>query len=1286
MAGLVAALVWLIHSGAFRQFLFDRLAAALRHGQGMSLSLEDWNFSLLRGTIDARNVYLSGQNSSLFSHTEKLHLKVGVTSLLFGDVVVEQASFDGISVTLNYPDHLLKAKPPGPGLTIRFRDLTVRNGSVRIRALEIPLRFDSVRLSFDLHCNKAGAPQDASLDVDGGHLKVLEGLTPLKKLQIRAVFVPEAVELQGLLLDTAVLRWEGTGKIPTAGKGAFSLSGRGVADMSCLRQVVPSLQLNTAGKLSFEAKAEGPWGASPHVEGRVGATNVRLGFVGVKDFECRLASEGGNVSLTGLRLELSSGGLFEGRLLLSLLEQRLHLSSRATAFEAGRFLQLTGWKTPLDGVVSGQLELDLPLRGMPGARFEGRAMRLTVPLPNSTAPFRGESAQGTVSYGKEGFQFQLGSVQGEGVTARAEGSYRDETLKIDRLDVQAGCGNAARDLLDRIVKFHPAFRGKFLATAVNGPIEFHGTVFLKGTFPVVAGSFRGEDVVLEGVPFGTLQGRIDLDPARVRITEGFIGSAQGRTGLAFQLALQPSTRLESAELDTPGMPISRMEKLMSAFGIRPDALDRIKGWDALLRGRISVSLPDNRPWQGSFDLDATNATDGKTRFGTISLAGSMAGRAIRFVRLRYTHARYRIDGAGSWDLATGEVNLTGKTGQFPLDEIPGAANAGLVGSLAGEASLSGTLANPIIAADLHAQEVTFHGEPFGDLKLHGETKGGAVVFTLGTRYRENLYEVNGSVSISANPMLNCRIRLENTTVAPFLRQLAGDALPPVQGEVSGEATLSSPLQDLSALQMQANFRSLSVQSGEVRLTNDGPVRLSLSKGLFKLDKVKLLLNGSPVTVEGDFPVLQSSSMRLLAEGEADTKTLQPLFPDMKVGGRLRFRCTLQGDPRDPVFSGQADLANGSLKLRKPEVMLEGISGHIDLTEKSIRLRDMTFHLPSGDGTLEGECLFDRLKPVRWSFSAHASRLAPRLVNNFYSELALDLRLAGNPASSILSGNITVNRFTPTMEMDVLDIAQTFSSALTASVGNGNSSEALRRIHLDVSVRGDRTLAVSAPNLTLISSADLQIKGDIGTPAVRGNILVSSGEIKFGTNRFTVDRGLLLFNRGSGMDPDVSAQMSADIKDYRVSIILEGPLSKVKARFTSIPALSSSDVLRLIATGSLPTVQDRSLTDTYQSSDSSNLLGQMLSEAVSKRLKRVVGIDTFALGAYSSDPTSAAKAQLTLGKQVTRDLYVTYTKSMTSEDQDLIYMEYRISPTVTVVGTRDEKGYIGLDFRFKKRFR
>lgn len=60
--------------------------------------------------------------------------------------------------------------------------------------------------------------------------------------------------------------------------------------------------------------------------------------------------------------------------------------------------------------------------------------------------------------------------------------------------------------------------------------------------------------------------------------------------------------------------------------------------------------------------------------------------------------------------------------------------------------------------------------------------------------------------------------------------------------------------------------------------------------------------------------------------------------------------------------------------------------------------------------------------------------------------------------------------------------------------------------------------------------------------------------------------------------------------------------------------------------------------------------------------------------------------MTISERLSRDLNVTFSRNLSTNEEQIVIIEYEVNRNLSIVATRDENGKFGLDFRFRKRFR
>jgi translocation and assembly module TamB len=217
------------------------------------------------------------------------------------------------------------------------------------------------------------------------------------------------------------------------------------------------------------------------------------------------------------------------------------------------------------------------------------------------------------------------------------------------------------------------------------------------------------------------------------------------------------------------------------------------------------------------------------------------------------------------------------------------------------------------------------------------------------------------------------------------------------------------------------------------------------------------------------------------------------------------------------------------------------------------------------------------------------------------------------------------------------------------------------------------------------------------PVISGRITATSGTLNFRNDRYEIVRALMDLPPRAGADPILNIQAETQIRGYRVTVTLTGPLSQPQALVRSDPALPQADVVSLITTGQL-SGSDTSTSILSQSGlgTATSLLTDALINAPAQRAtSKLFGLSRFEISPIIGGRTgSTPGARLTVGKQINKDLAVTYSTNVTSDPNQILALEYRVSDRLFFVAqyeqasTRDlssRNNSFSFEIRFRKRF-
>lgn len=1282
----VGLLTAFIHTPLVKSLVFDALSRYALKKYSLQVTVRSWDYSLLTGWVKARDLTVSTPQGAFFCRVPAVDFRFSPSQLIRGELLPQSLLLDGVQLVLTLPSEELRLQSEDSGpVDIHFRRITVRRGTLRIRELEIPLDFDAGR--FDWALSRSGASANYALDLSLRDALLRQGprQVPLDRLQVAGDWTPSHLLLHDIQLDSPLLTWRGSGGIATTGTGRYHVDGKGRIHLARLRDVQPVLPVELSGDVGVTLLLAGEGGAPPLISGTLQGREVFVNRQRIRSLFAKLSMSGPDYSCDDLNLEVDPDGTLTGRVTVSMAEKRVRFSAQMMDFALAVFRTGRFFEHPLDGLVEGAVEGEIPFSGPPSVRWDGQIADLKILLPNRHDYYRGEFIRGRVALEKGTLRFEVDQALGEGVLLDGAGRVAGSELWLDRLHVRVPIQEEARDLIERVARLSPELLEKLKDLTINGQTEFNGRLHLKGSFPEVSGTLQAQEVALAGVAWDEVRLPFDLDRNRIRLRDALLRRGQSRVDMNLDLRLEPDTHLDAIDARVQDMDWAKIEKTLNFVGVDFGDVQPARLVSAAVSGRLRLALPEDGPWGGEWALAADHLFHKGVGFGRLNVDGRLDGKTVRLERVALQGEQGEMTGRGEWDTETDRVYGSGEIQRLSLDRIDETKAAGLQGAFEGTFRLQGTLAKPDLQVEAKSSKVSFQGESFGDLQLKGRLIGETVSYNIRAVFRRNLYHSLGTLTLGEHPVLESTLLLDGVKIRPFLRQFHFPLAQEIQGTVKGEVIVVYPFDQPEKLEVDARLQEFGLQFRHLDLKSTQTIYVKVANRRLSMDGVTLLLNGDPVSIRGNLGVFPLSRLQVDIQGTIRAELLEPFYPDLHPGGKLIVQSTIQGDPANPTLSGRAELKDASLKIRSPELSLSKINGVFELSSRSIRTDRVTLDTPYGPAVLSGECLLKNLEPSRWSANLTADRLYIPYPKGFVSQVSTSLRFQGQGGGrSLLSGDIWIGKSAPATELDLPGFAAMVSS-LGIGGEEGGGGPSFPGLVLNLNVKGDRSIQIESKAMEITGSIDLQITGSVDAPAVRGSLLVNSGELKFKVNRFQVDRGVVSFVNPARIDPEINLQLSCNIKDYQVMITLEGPVSRLRTRFSSIPSLPTVDVVRLITTGELPSGYSHTAPE-YRTSDTTGLLSQMLSETVRERLGRVIGVDTFSVDTSGVGAEASGKTRVTVGEQVSRDLFVTYSKSFSSEEEDLIFIEYRLSPRVTVMASRDEKGYFGLDIRFRRKIR
>jgi translocation and assembly module TamB len=223
---------------------------------------------------------------------------------------------------------------------------------------------------------------------------------------------------------------------------------------------------------------------------------------------------------------------------------------------------------------------------------------------------------------------------------------------------------------------------------------------------------------------------------------------------------------------------------------------------------------------------------------------------------------------------------------------------------------------------------------------------------------------------------------------------------------------------------------------------------------------------------------------------------------------------------------------------------------------------------------------------------------------------------------------------------------------------------------------------------------LTLRGTIAEPYVTGRVTASEGSIFFRGNRFDIINGSVDFIDRNRINPVLNVRAEADVRSYRVRLDVSGDMDHLHSSgltVSSDPPLSQVDILSLLIMGKSGDTGATGMENPRRQAEmtglsAASIISEEMTGAVGKRVERIFGLSTFRVDPFLAGAENDPTARLTIAQRPFKDLQVTFSRNLSTNQEQIVLIEYDVNRNLTIVATRDEQGKYGIDFRFRKRIR
>jgi translocation and assembly module TamB len=533
------------------------------------------------------------------------------------------------------------------------------------------------------------------------------------------------------------------------------------------------------------------------------------------------------------------------------------------------------------------------------------------------------------------------------------------------------------------------------------------------------------------------------------------------------------------------------------------------------------------------------------------------------------------------------------------------------------------------------------------------------------------------------------VEFENLDIQKIVTTKAPPFFENLNTALKGKLEAQGNFEDLASVRIRGEVDGAHFKIHEYELRNAERMRFTIVNQNLQMENARFVGEGTSLVLSGTVPFNDSPQLDITLNGSLNLELMEGIEKKLHSAGAATLNIRASGSMRDPQVIGQASFHDARLDYRDLPFRFSGMQGDIVFSRNLVRFENVRGSAASGIVQLSGIIEHHNavLRSINMGISLRNSHLL--FPKDFKSVVNADLVLNGSSDVQILSGEADVTR----MEyMRSFNLLEQLASHGTDQSGPLTTEPYLLGLRLNIEIHSDNGLSIDNELTRLRGSMRLTLRGTPAYPSLTGRVEANEGTIFFRGSRFDITRASADFVDRNRINPVLEIRAEADVQTYRLILDAAGDLDHLNLNVTSDPAMSTVDILSLLTTGKTETSTGASQTVTSQQESqmagmsAASVLSENLTGVIGKRVQRIFGLESFRIDPFLAGAENDPTARITISERISKDLVVTFSRNVTTNQEQIVVIEYDVGKNVSVVATRDENGKYGLDFRLRKRLR
>ena len=589
---------------------------------------------------------------------------------------------------------------------------------------------------------------------------------------------------------------------------------------------------------------------------------------------------------------------------------------------------------------------------------------------------------------------------------------------------------------------------------------------------------------------------------------------------------------------------------------------------------------------------------------------------------------------------------------------------------------AGTVDRPNLDFSLEITESRFQKIDIGTGTISGSLKDNDVVVK--GSFVDGIVNADAKISLDDSGPWSLDIKFKKGNYDFLISGLFSEPPRDLSASMEGEVSLVGLGSKLS---MQSKIDSLNLSLYGYSFRNKETIELELKDNKYTVKSFLLIGDNADLSVSGSMNI--SKDYNLALEGNMDISPLRSLSDNLEsLRGQGVFKVGITGPWNNPELEGEIKLDGAAASVSGSPYRIGPLYGTLYLKKDRITFDSLSTDFAGGNILLSGAGYFENLTLHKLFISSEIADIRIRPVEGISVELDGKLFYERSLKGSSLSGDINIEKAKYEKRIEWKSWLLGFKEMKEDTV---KYPEFLSETALNVRIVSDNITIDNNIARTAVKMS-INVTGTVGEFGLIGRMEANEGSVFFRSNEFNILEGSSVdFIKPNGIEPMFHIIADTYASDYYIRLSMDGTIDKFTLTLYSDPPLTESEILSLLTFGQIDK-EARGIESGIAAGEATALLTGTLQDKVEEEFKYLTGFERFDIEPHTTTQ-GAFSPKVTVGKRLLEDrIFVTYSSTVGAVEEQIIEVEYKLNENLTLIGSRNEIGSAGVDFKYRIEFK